>query len=78
MGLSDYTDEELASELASRRARRKRELETKRSEHFYNFCTKCRYCVGFIGHWICSETGMDPKDITGCVFFKEKEIGATT
>lgn len=73
MGLADYTNEELASELASRRARRKRELETKRSEHYRDFCSKCAHCMD--GPWlgICSETGIDPKDVTGCVFFEEKE-----
>lgn len=75
MGLADYTDEELASELASRRARRERELKTKRAEHYSSFCAKCRHCFDSLG--VCSETGMDPKDITGCRFFKEKETGGT-
>lgn len=75
MGLADYTDEELASELASRRARRERELKAKREEHYRNFCAKCRHHYDSLG--VCSETGIDPKNITGCVFFKEKEMGGT-
>lgn len=69
--LSEFSDEELQSELSKRRAARARELAEKRRDHFERFCLLCSnyhgMSLGSICYW-----GAAVRDVTSCHLFDKR------
>ncbi len=47
-------------------------LRAMRKEHLEKKCRKCAHFAGEWPMWVCSETGLPPDIITGCIYFKPK------
>lgn len=47
-------------------------LNAMRKEHFERKCRECAHFAGEWPMWVCSETGLPPDLITGCIYFKPK------